>query len=182
MNVKATYVNHIENPYKDGDKFRIGSDNYAFQCPTGKKRDLPSDTSRIFVDKIISAEQYQKTVLNYISSIFNLTKTGQRALYILSWAITNQNINNDEVILDKETLRRYLAEYPAKKWGFSELSFKSGLNDLENNHIIARTNRNNIYFYNRNILHNADTQIFTITLEKLHQDGIQTSLAFYDEE
>lgn len=112
--------------------------------------------------KRVDQTQFIKLFTQNIKLAFELTQAGQKALYVLFWAI-QQGINKDKVTLDQLTLRDFLEVYPELTMSIS--TFWRGLSELVKSQIIAMTERKGDYFINPNFAFNGDRVAFTTVLE-----------------
>ena len=112
--------------------------------------------------KRVDQTQFIKLFTQNIKLAFELTQAGQKALYVLFWAI-QQGINKDKVTLDQLTLRDFLEVYPELTMSIS--TFWRGLSELVKSQIIAMTERKGDYFINPNFAFYGDRVAFTTVLE-----------------
>nr|MCD4355936.1 replication/maintenance protein RepL [Escherichia coli] len=93
---------------------------------------------------------------------FELTQAGQKALFVLFWAVQNKT-NNDLVLLDQYTLNDFINEN--KGLSMSLPTFKRGLGELVKSQILAMNKRKGFYYINPNFVFNGDRVAFTTVLE-----------------
>lgn len=138
---------------------RLGEDNnIVINQETGE---FLGGTSVVTYKKVDNT-QFIKLFTQNIKLAFELTQAGQKALYVLFWAI-QQGINKDQVTLDQITLRDFLEIHP--ELSMSAPTFWRGLSELTKSQIIAMTERKGEYFINPNFVFNGDRVAFTTVLE-----------------
>lgn len=112
--------------------------------------------------KRVDQTQFIKLFTQNIKLAFELTQAGQKALYVLFWAV--QNIaGRDLVLLDSYTLEEFLKIHP--ELSMSLPTFKRGLAELVKSQILAMNTRKGFYFINPNFIFNGDRVAFTTVLE-----------------
>ncbi|MFZ7213966.1 hypothetical protein ACLSZJ_11195, partial [Avibacterium avium] len=84
------------------------------------------------------------------------------------WAVQNQALAKDQVLLDSMMLDDFLKDYGNLKLSYTTL--KRGINELEKAQIIAKTMRKGFYFINPNFVFNGDRIAFTTLIERKRQD------------
>lgn len=128
--------------------------------------------THVVARKKVDTEKFIKTFADYMAFTFDLTRAGNKALRVVMWAMKEQAMKKDVVVLDKFTLKEFLDSY-----GFSEIdgkgspslsypTFTRGLSELEKAKIIAKTVRAGTYFINPNCMFNGDRIAFTTLIER----------------
>ena len=107
--------------------------------------------------------QFIKLFTQNIKLAFELTQAGQKALYVVFWAIQNSR-NNDTLLLDQYTLQEFLAQYPDLKMSLA--TFWRGLSELVKSQILAMAKRKGFYFINPHFAFNGDRVAFATVLER----------------
>lgn len=138
---------------------RLGEDNnIVINQETGE---FLGGTSVVTYKKVDST-QFIKLFTQNIKLAFELTQAGQKALYVLFWAIQNE-IGKDLVLLDQYTLKDFLEVNP--ELSMSLPTFKRGLGELVRCQILAMNERKSFYYINPNFVFNGDRVAFTTVLE-----------------
>lgn len=122
--------------------------------------------------RTVDSDRFIKIFTQNIKMIFDLSATGIKAFNVLLFAMQYQSRDNDIVDLDKLTLEDFVKE---TNKNMSLATFYRGLNELENNQIIAKHLRKGRYFINPHFVFNGDRIAFTTVLmrernEKLKDD------------
>lgn len=152
-------------------KIRISSlgkdDNILVNQKTGEV-----SGTHVVAHRKVDTEKFVKTFADYMAFTFDLTKSGNKALRVVMWAVKEQALSKDTVVLDKYTLQEFLDGH-----GFSSdesdsipalslATFGRGLAELEKSKIIAKTERVGVYFINPNCIFNGDRIAFTTMIER----------------
>lgn len=122
--------------------------------------------------KRVDTEKFVKTFADYMAFTFDLTKAGNKALRVVMWAVQEQALGKDIVVLDRFTLEGFLSAHgfsedeSAKIPALSLPTFARGLSELETAHIIAKTLRPAHYFINPSCMFNGDRVAFTTVIER----------------
>ncbi len=140
---------------------RLGEDNnIVINQETGE---YLGGTSVVTYKKVDST-QFIKLFTQNIKLAFELTQAGQKALYVLFWALQSEDmINKDKVTLDQYTLKDFSKENP--ELTISLATFRRGLGELTKAKILALAERLGDYFINPNFVFNGDRVAFTTVLE-----------------
>lgn len=137
----------------------LGSDNnIVINQETGE---YLGGTSVITYKKV-DQTQFIKLFTENIKLAFELTQAGQKALYVLFWAVQNET-GRDLVLLDSYTLEGFLKVHPELKMSLP--TFKRGLAELVKSQILAMNTRKGFYFINPNFIFNGDRVAFATVLE-----------------
>ena len=118
--------------------------------------------------KRVDSEQFVKLFTANIGLTFDLSSSGIKAFNVLLWAVQNQALAKDQVLLDSMMLDDFLKDYGNLKLSYTTL--KRGINELEKAQIIAKTMRKGFYFINPNFVFNGDRIAFTTLIERKQQD------------
>lgn len=118
--------------------------------------------------KRVDSEQFVKLFTANIGLTFDLSSSGIKAFNVLLWAVQNQALAKDQVLLDSMMLDDFLKDYGNLKLSYTTL--KRGINELEKAQIIAKTMRKGFYFINPNFVFNGDRIAFTTLIERKRQD------------
>lgn len=113
--------------------------------------------------KKVDKEKFVKLFTANIALTFELNAAGIKAFNVLMYAIQNQAINKDIVILDKFVLDDFLQTH---KLQLSLPTFMRGLRELSNAQIIAKNVRRGMYFINPNFVFSGDRIAFTTVIER----------------
>lgn len=113
--------------------------------------------------KRVDQMQFIKLFTQNIRLAFELTQSGQKALYVLFWAVQNE-AGRDLVLLDSYTLEEFLKVHP--ELDMSLPTFKRGLAELVKAQILAMNARKGFYYINPNFIFNGDRVAFTTVLER----------------
>ncbi|HDI9115719.1 TPA: replication/maintenance protein RepL [Escherichia coli] len=138
---------------------RLGEDNnIMINQSTGE---VLGGTSVVTYKKVDS-DNFIKLFTQNIKLAFELTQAGQKALFVLFWAVQNKT-NNDLVLLDQYALNDFINEN--KGLSMSLPTFKRGLGELVKSQILAMNKRKGFYYINPNFVFNGDRVAFTTVLE-----------------
>lgn len=118
--------------------------------------------------KRVDSEQFVKLFTANIGLTFDLSSAGIKAFNVLLWAVQNQALAKDQVLLDSMSLDDFLKDYGNLKLSYTTL--KRGINELEKAQIIAKAMRKGFYFINPNFVFNGDRIAFTTLIERKRQD------------
>jgi hypothetical protein len=102
--------------------------------------------SKMIVTRKVDKEEFVKVFKDQLTIIFELSKTAQR---VLTYFIKMLGMNEDYVIFDKNKAKQYSGLN-------STVSIYTGLTELIQKNVIARSNLTQIYFINPAILFNGD--------------------------
>lgn len=118
--------------------------------------------------KKADAEQFVKIFTAQISLTFELNAAGIKALNVLIWAVQSRAIEKDLLTLDKFALDEFIEAHKNKEppIKLSIVTFRRGLSELENAHIIAKHIRKGWYYINPGFCFNGDRIAFTTLIEK----------------
>lgn len=138
--------------------------------------------THVVARKRVDKEKFVKTFADYMSFTFDLTKAGNKALRVVMWALKEQAIAKDVVVLDKFTHEDFLEHYgfgmddsPSSKKkndkpALSYPTFTRGLAELEKAKIIAKSMRVGHYFINPQCMFNGDRVAFSTVIEVARED------------
>ena len=105
---------HAQNPFLQSMMIPIGkksvqlsrlgkNDNVLIDKRTGE-----ISGTHVVAHKKVDTEKFIKTFSDYMAFTFELTKSGNKALRIVMWAMSEQSTNKDTVILDKYTHKDFI--------------------------------------------------------------------------
>lgn len=130
--------------------------------------------THVIARKRVDREKFVKTFADYMAFTFDLTRAGNKSLRVVMWALKEQAIEKDVVILDKYTYESFLELHGfgsdesvknTSKPALSYATFARGLSELEKASIIAKTIRVGHYFINPNCMFNGDRVAFSTVIE-----------------
>lgn len=140
--------------------------------------------------KEVDNSKFVKIFPALIGVQFGLKSAGVKVLTLLIWAVQESAIGKDLVLLDKYTLEKFikhhmeqeekeakLEEREVKQIKFSRPVFSRGLNELEENKIIAKAERAGYYYINPKFLFNGDLLAFTTVYKRSNKDERQGDLS-----
>lgn len=173
-NQQKTTQRYLTNPFLDNlivpikgrqvQISRLGADdNILINQRTGENLGMTSVVSY----KKVDSDQFVKLFTKNIKLAFELTQAGQKALYVVYWAIQKTK-NNDFLGLDQFTLKNFLIDNPDLEMSLP--TFKRGLGELVKNQIIALSERKGFYFINPSFVFNGDRVAFTTVIERDYED------------
>lgn len=122
--------------------------------------------THVVARKQVDKDKFVKTFSDYMAFTFDLTRAGNKTLRVVMWALQEQAINKDVVILDKYTLLNFLKSYQKPPLELSYPTYARGLSELCKARIIAKTVRTGTYFINPQCMFNGDRVAFTTILER----------------
>jgi hypothetical protein len=171
MTVKT--IRHKKSPFYENMLIPIGSKNVQISQMGKESNILVNQHSgevvgtHVIARKRVDAEKFIKTFADYMAFTFELTKAGNKALRVVMWAMKEQSINKDEVILDRHTHEGFLSVHSNSKKSLtlSYPTFARGLAELEKSKIIAKTMRVGHYFINPSCMFNGNRIAFTTAIE-----------------
>lgn len=136
-------------------------------------------TTSVVTYKKVDSSQFIKLFTRNIKLAFDLTQAGQKALYVLFWAV-QKVINKDKISLDQYTLNEFLEEN--QELTMSIATFRRGLAELTKCKIIAMAERKGDYFINPNFLFNGNRIAFTTVIEneKITKDSNEEQIEFFE--
>jgi len=135
--------------------------------------------THVVAHKKIDSEKFVKTFADYMAFTFDLTKAGNKALRVVMWAVKEQAVSKDTVVLDRYTHEGFLESHKGIKppLTLSYPTFTRGLSELEKAQIIAKTVRVGHYYINPSCMFNGDRIAFSTVLERERpQDKDQNEL------
>ena len=161
---------HAQNPFLQSMMIPIGkksvqlsrlgkNDNVLIDKRTGE-----ISGTHVVAHKKVDTEKFIKTFSDYMAFTFELTKSGNKALRIVMWAMSEQSTNKDTVILDKYTHKDFIEKNEGLTMSYT--TFTRGLGELEKAKIIAKTLRVGSYFINPSCMFNGDRIAFTTLIER----------------
>ena len=116
--------------------------------------------------KKVDSDKFVKTFADYFAFTFDLSKAGQKALRVLMFAVQEQALGKDLVILDRVTLDAFLEVHDFEAVALSMPTFSRGLAELEAAKIIAKAARIGSYFINPSVLFNGNRVAFTTIIDR----------------
>jgi hypothetical protein len=117
--------------------------------------------SKMIVTRKVDKEEFVKVFKDQLTIIFELSKTAQR---VLTYFIKMLGINEDYVIFDKNKAKLYSGLN-------STVSIYTGLTELIQKNVIARSNLTQVYFINPAILFNGDRLVVVNAWMKVDKMG-----------
>ncbi len=180
--MSTTTPRHEINPFLVGMDVTVGSSQVRIST-LGKDDNIMINQStgevtgtHIVARKKIDKTKFVKTFADYISFTFDLTKAGNKALRVVMWAIKENAIGKDQVVLDKYTHEAFMSHHSDQEppLVLSKPTFGRGLGELEKAKIIAKAKRIGTYFINPNCIFNGDRVAFTTILENSNSDDTQS--------
>jgi hypothetical protein len=169
MTTKTTRYEH--NPFLKDLEISVGSKNVRIST-LGKDDHIVVNQAtgevtgtHVVARKKVDTNKFVKTFADYMAFTFDLSKAGNKALRVVMWAMQEQAISKDSVVLDKYTHSQFLASYSGKL-ELSYPTFARGLSELEKAKIIAKTLRVGTYFINPQCMFNGDRIAFTTLIER----------------
>jgi hypothetical protein len=160
------------NPFISSMAVQVGSKSVQIQALGSSNNILVNQSTgevtgtHVIATKRVDKTKFVKTFADYMSFTFDLTRAGNKALRVVMWALQEQSINKDTVILDKYTLNSFLAQHLEPPLELSYPTFTRGLGELGRAKIIAKTIRTGMYFINPNCMFNGDRIAFTTVIER----------------
>lgn len=147
---------------------RLGKDNNVlFNQDTGEHFG-----THVTTYKRVDAEKYLKLFTANIAMTFDLKAAGIKVFNVLCWAVQENAIGKDLVVLDAMTLENFIEAHrdrePPLKLSIS--TFKRGLSELETAQIIAKNIRPSWYYLNPNFVFNGDRIAFTTIIERKNKE------------
>lgn len=167
-------VRHETNPFIKNMIIPVGGKNIQIST-LGKGRNIIIDQktgevtgTHVVARKKVDKEKFIKVFVDYMAMTFELTKSGNKALRVVMWAVQNQQIGKDTVMLDMHTYNSFIEEFKNKNiiLDLSYTTFKRGLAEVEKAQIIAKTTRAGSYFINPQCIFNGDRVAFTTIIEQ----------------
>ena len=173
-------IRHTLNPFVENMLIPVGTKNVRISS-LGKDANIlvnhhtgEISGTHVVAHKKVDTGKFVKTFADYMAFTFDLTKAGNKALRIVMWAMKEQSIGKDIVLLDKYTYEAFLSAHgfsdmetkESKKPSLSYPTFTRGLAELERSKIIAKTVRIGFYFINPNCMFNGDRIAFTTLIER----------------
>lgn len=174
-------VRHKTNPFLEDMVIPVGSKNVRIS-KLGKENNILVNQStgevtgtHVVAHKKVDTERFIKTFADYMSFTFDLTKAGNKTLRVVMWAMQEQALSRDRVVLDKVTHEAFLEFHgfsdeektkDEKVPSLSYSTFTRGLGELEKSKIIAKTTRIGEYFINPSCMFNGDRVAFTTIIER----------------
>ena len=113
--------------------------------------------------KVVDESKFVKVFTDNIGLFFGLTSAGNKAFALLMWAL--QKIKDTDLVELNEWTRDELLKDTHKK-DFSMATFYRGLKELENENIIAKSQKVGWYFINPHFVFNGDRIVFMTMIEK----------------
>jgi hypothetical protein len=106
---------------------------------------------------------------------FDLTAPGMKTFSVLMYAVQEQAMGKDLVLMDSLTLEEFIAKNELK---LSLATFKRGLADLEKNKFIAKAQRKGYYYINPSLMFNGDRVAFTTVIQR--DNSVESEELFLD--
>lgn len=168
---------HKTNPFVDQMVIPVGSKQVRISS-LGKDSNILVNQhtgevsgTHVVAYKRVDTERFIKTYADYMAFTFDLTKSGNKALRVVMWAVKEQTPGKDKVILDKYAHAEFLDEFGYEEKSLSYPTFTRGLAELEKAQIIAKTLRTGHYFINPSCMFNGDRRVaFSTVLEQVDAD------------
>ena len=167
-------IRYKTNPFIEGMEIRLKRKNVRITT-LGKENNILVNehsgevaSTHVVAHKLVDASRFIKTLADYTSFTFDLSKAGNKALRVLMWTMQDNAINKDTVTLDKYTLEAFHDVHkdfiPPLKLSYP--TFARGLGELDKAKLIAKTQRAGIYFINIRCVFNGDRHAFTTIIQK----------------
>ena len=164
---------HTHNPFIKNELIPIGTKNVQITS-LGKdanvlvNRDTGEVTgTHIIARKRVDKEKFVKTYADYMAFTFDLTRSGNKTLRVVMWAVAHHALGKDIVVLDKYTLEEFLEHLDgAGINAFSYTVYARGLGELVRANIIAKASRPAHYYINPHVMFNGDRIAFSTVIEK----------------
>lgn len=172
MTIKS--IRHKSNPFIDDMMIPVGNKNVRIS-KLGKDENILINQAtgevtgtHVVAHKRVDKEKFVKTFADYMAFTFDLTRAGNKALRVVMWALKEQAIGKDTVVLDKYTHEQFFESHKHIKppLVLSYPTFTRGLKELETASIIAKTIRAGTYFINPNCIFNGDRVAFSTVIER----------------
>jgi len=148
--VATKSVRHKTNPFVEGMMIPVGSKNVRISTLGKDDNVLVNQATgevtgtHVVAHKKVDTEKFVKTFADYMAFTFDLTRAGNKSLRVVMWAMKEQSISKDTVLLDKYTLEDFLSDHGfsdkegGNTPGLSYPTFTRGLAELEKAKIIAK--------------------------------------------
>ena len=133
--------------------------------------------THVVATKPVDKEKFVKTFADYMAFTFDLTKAGNKALRVVMWAMKEQAVSKDVVVLDKHTHKAFIDDHN-DMLVLSYPTLTRGLGELEKAQIIAKTIGVGHYFINPNCMFNGDRIAFTTVIERNRGDDVSDDASF----
>ena len=162
-------IRYAENPFVDTQPMLFSSKKWQVsrfgkeQGLTIKNLEKSRGGTAFIKYQVVDEAQFIKLFTQNIKLAFELTQAGQKALYIVFWAIQNSR-NKDTILLDQYSLEEFLTQYPELK--VSLPTFWRGISELVKSQILAMAKRKGYYFINPHFAFNGDRVAFATVLER----------------
>ena len=163
-------IRHRKNPFVEDMMIPVGKKSVRIS-KMGKDSNVLVNQStgevsgtHVVAHKKVDTERFVKTFSDYMAFTFDLTKAGNKALRIVMWAMTDQAVGKDVVILDRYTHEDFMSNHEGLTISYP--TFTRGLSELEKAKIIAKTVRAGSYFINPSCMFNGDRIAFTTLIER----------------
>jgi len=123
--------------------------------------------------KKVEEAEFVKLFARNIALTFDLGSAGIKAFNLLLWTVQYSAIQRDEVPLDSFMLARFIAAHKSvsKPLKLSPATLTRGLKELVESQIIAKTERQGIYYINPSFCFNGSRIAFTSVIEKKPSDN-----------
>ena len=128
--------------------------------------------------KKVDEGEFVKLFAKNIALTFGLSSAGIKAFNVLFWTVQYSAIGRDQVPLDKFMLEEFIESHrdSKKPLKLSIATFLRGLKDLVDAQIIAKTERQGVYFINPSFCFNGSRIAFTTVIEKKKGNDNQNTL------
>ena len=160
------------NPFMENMLIPVGTKNVRISA-LGREENILINQhtgeisgTHVIATKRVDTEKFVKTFADYMAFTFDLTKAGNKALRVVMWAVSEQALGKDVVVLDKLTHEGFLESHGFESLAFSYPTFTRGLGELEKAKIIAKTMRLAHYWINPSCMFNGDRVAFTTLIER----------------
>lgn len=179
--MRKTTERHSVNPFLNDMVIPVGGKNIQISTLGKDNNILVNQTTgehrgtHVIARKKVDKAKFVKTFADYMAFTFDLTRSGNKALRVVMWAVQEKALGRDVVTLDKYTLEEFLNEMSISA-PFSYPTFARGVSELEKASIIAKCKRVGDYYINPQCLFNGDRIAFTTLIELKTKDEEQLDL------
>jgi hypothetical protein len=174
-------IRYKTNPFL-GDLVVTKKSKQVKISPLGKDNNIliNQETGEVSGTHVVTYKRYDdakflKVFPAMIAAQFDLTSPGMKTFSVLMYAVQEQAMSKDLVLMDSVTLEEFVAKHDLK---LSLATFKRGLTDLEKNKFIAKAQRKGYYYINPSLMFNGDRIAFTTVIQR--DNSVQSEDLFID--
>ncbi len=163
-------MRHKTNPFAENMLIPVGKKNIQITALGEGSNILVNQSTgevtgtHVVAHKKVDKEKFVKTFADYMAFTFELSKSGNKTLRVVMWAMKEYANGKDVVNLDKYTLEEFTVAH--KDLVISYSVFARGLGELVKAKIIAKAMRAGQYYINPNCMFNGDRVAFSTVLER----------------